>query len=68
MTPAAFTTGPLGAIENGGEPGEEKPYQLRSASSTGPRGGRLDAEYDDAGNLTSLNLVRKRTVPWRTQL
>lgn len=47
----------LGTITN--DIASDKPYQLRSAmGSDGMRSGQLEARYDDAGNLTRLDVRR----------
>ncbi len=52
----------LGAVTNGA--GQSQPYQLKtasneSASGGGLRTGHLSTQYDKAGNLTDLAVVRK---------
>jgi RHS repeat-associated protein len=44
----------LGSVTQDGA----KPYQLKHAEQPGPNGGSLDATYDEAGNLTALNVTR----------
>src|SRR5690606_36072900 len=46
----------LGTITN--DSSNEKPYQLRSASLSGARGGQLEARYDSAGHMTRMALQR----------
>jgi RHS repeat-associated protein len=49
----------LGTVTN--DTGNDKPYQLRSASnqaSGGTRAGKAEARYDAAGNLTRLDVER----------
>jgi RHS repeat-associated protein len=51
----------LGTVVNGEEDGSEDnvPYQLKSATQTGPNGGNLKTRYDAAGNLTRLLVDRQ---------
>lgn len=53
----------LGTVTNGapGSPEREVPYQLNSASQAGPTGGELEAQYDEAGQLTRLKIDREST-------
>jgi RHS repeat-associated protein len=46
----------LGPITQNGA--TNKPYQLKSATFAGTRGGTVNTLYDDAGNLTRLDLTR----------
>lgn len=49
----------LGVVDSDDEAG--KPYQLKSASLPGARGGSLEARYDVAGNMTAMAVQREGT-------
>jgi len=44
--------------ETVGDDGANKPYQMKSASLGGARGGSLEAKYDAAGNMIAMSLLR----------
>jgi|GEM_PF-816301 len=44
--------------ETVGDDGANKPYQMKSASLGGARGGSLEAKYDAAGNMVAMSLLR----------
>ena len=46
----------LGAVTNDGA--ANKPYQLKSATLSGARGGTVRAKYDDAGHMVRMDLAR----------
>jgi RHS repeat-associated protein len=46
----------LGAVTNDGA--ANKPYQLKSATLSGARGGTVRAKYDDSGHMVRMDLAR----------
>jgi RHS repeat-associated protein len=46
----------LGAVTN--DTAANKPYQLKSATLSGARGGTVRAKYDDAGHMIRMDLAR----------